>query len=55
MRRKVTGRSLGDLRAVVSGAGAAGIAVTKILLAAGIGDIAVADSRGHAAHRRAPS
>jgi len=43
---KVTGRTLGDLRAVVSGAGAAGVAVTKILLAAGIGDIAVADSRG---------
>ena len=31
---------------VVSGAGAAGVACTKILLAAGIGDIAVADSRG---------
>ena len=28
------------------GAGAAGVAVTKILLAAGIGDIAVADSKG---------
>jgi malate dehydrogenase (oxaloacetate-decarboxylating) len=42
----VTGRTLGDLRVVVSGAGAAGIACTKILLAAGIGDIAVADSRG---------
>ena len=43
---KVTGRSLGDLRAVVSGAGAAGIAVTDILLESGIGDIAVADSKG---------
>jgi malate dehydrogenase (oxaloacetate-decarboxylating) len=43
---RVTGRSLGDLRVVVSGAGAAGVACTKILLAAGIGDIAVADSRG---------
>jgi malate dehydrogenase (oxaloacetate-decarboxylating) len=42
----VTGRSLADLRVVVSGAGAAGVACTKILLAAGIGDIAVADSRG---------
>ncbi len=42
----VTGRSLGDLRVVVSGAGAAGVACTKILLAAGIGDIAVADSKG---------
>jgi malate dehydrogenase (oxaloacetate-decarboxylating) len=43
---RVTGRSLSDLRAVVSGAGAAGIAVTNILLEAGIGDIAVGDSRG---------
>jgi len=43
---RVTGRSLGDLRVVVSGAGAAGVACTRILLAAGIGDIAVADSRG---------
>ncbi len=43
---RVTGRGLGDLRVVVSGAGAAGVACTKILLAAGVGDIAVADSRG---------
>jgi malate dehydrogenase (oxaloacetate-decarboxylating) len=43
---RVTGRDLGDLRVVISGAGAAGVAVTRILLEAGIGDIAVADSRG---------
>jgi malate dehydrogenase (oxaloacetate-decarboxylating) len=43
---RVTRRELGDLRVVVSGAGAAGVACTKILLAAGIGDIAVADSKG---------
>jgi malate dehydrogenase (oxaloacetate-decarboxylating) len=43
---RVTGRGLEDLRVVVSGAGAAGVACTKILLAAGIGDVAVADSRG---------
>ncbi len=42
----VTGRELSQLRVVVSGAGAAGVACTRILLAAGIGDIAVADSRG---------
>ncbi|MGY1693363.1 NADP-dependent malic enzyme [Geodermatophilus sp. SYSU D00814] len=42
----VTGRGLGDLRVVVAGAGAAGVACTKILLEAGVGDIAVADSRG---------
>src|SRR5215210_183604 len=43
---KVVGRELGDLRVVVAGAGAAGVACTKILLGAGIGDISVADSRG---------
>jgi malate dehydrogenase (oxaloacetate-decarboxylating) len=42
----VTGRTLADLRVVVSGAGAAGVAVTKMLLDSGIGDIAVADSKG---------
>ena len=39
-------RPLSDLRVVVSGAGAAGVAVSKILLEAGIGDIAVGDSKG---------
>ena len=43
---RVVGRPLGELRVVVGGAGAAGVACTKILLEAGIGDIAVADSRG---------
>jgi malate dehydrogenase (oxaloacetate-decarboxylating) len=43
---KVVGRELGDLRVVVSGAGAAGVACTKILVEAGVGDIAVADSKG---------
>jgi malate dehydrogenase (oxaloacetate-decarboxylating) len=49
----LTGRPLGDLRVIVSGAGAAGVACTRILLAAGIGDIAVADSKGvlHAGRR----
>ena len=42
---------LSDLRVVVAGAGAAGVACTKILLEAGIGDIAVADSQGHPARR----
>jgi malate dehydrogenase (oxaloacetate-decarboxylating) len=42
----VTGKELADLRVVVSGAGASGIAVTKILLSAGVGDVAVADSKG---------
>jgi malate dehydrogenase (oxaloacetate-decarboxylating) len=43
---RVVGRPIGDLRVVVAGAGAAGVACTKILLEAGIGDIAVADSKG---------
>ncbi|KIH99902.1 malate dehydrogenase [Streptomonospora alba] len=43
---RLTGRSLADLRVVVSGAGAAGVAVTKMLVEGGIGDIAVADSKG---------
>ncbi len=43
---KVAGKALGDLRVVVAGAGASGVAVTKMLLAAGIGDIAVSDSKG---------
>jgi malate dehydrogenase (oxaloacetate-decarboxylating) len=43
---KVTGRQLADLRVVVSGAGAAGIAVSEILLTAGVTDIVILDSRG---------
>ncbi|MFC9644397.1 NADP-dependent malic enzyme [Streptomyces mirabilis] len=43
---KLTGRTLGDLRAVISGAGAAGVAIAKFLLEAGIGDVAVADRKG---------
>ena len=42
----VVGRELAGLRVVVSGAGAAGVACTEILLAAGISDIIVVDSRG---------
>ena len=39
-------RKVADLRIVVSGAGAAGVAVTRMLLAGGAGDIVVVDSRG---------
>ena len=42
----VVGRELSALRAVISGAGAAGVAIAKILLDAGIGDLTVVDSRG---------
>jgi malate dehydrogenase (oxaloacetate-decarboxylating) len=43
---RLTGRSLADLRVVMSGAGAAGMAIAAMLLEAGIVDLAVADSRG---------
>ncbi|HEY3752339.1 MAG TPA: malic enzyme-like NAD(P)-binding protein [Pseudonocardiaceae bacterium] len=42
----VTGRLLPDLRVVISGAGAAGVACANILLAAGVGDVTVLDSKG---------
>ena len=42
----VVEKRLDDLTVVVSGAGAAGVAVAKILLAAGIGEIVVVDSTG---------
>ncbi|MFF4653296.1 NADP-dependent malic enzyme [Streptomyces sp. NPDC001380] len=47
---RLGGRELGGLRAVVAGAGASGLAVARILLGAGIGDLVVCDSRG-ALHR----
>jgi malate dehydrogenase (oxaloacetate-decarboxylating) len=43
---KLTGRRLEDLKVLVIGLGAAGIAVTRILLAAGVREIIGADSRG---------
>ena len=42
----VQGRELGGLRIVISGAGAAGVACARILLAAGASDVTVLDSRG---------
>jgi malate dehydrogenase (oxaloacetate-decarboxylating) len=42
----LTGRDLDSCRIVVSGAGAAGVAVTRMLLAAGARDVAVVDRRG---------
>ena len=43
---RVVGRDLATLDVVVSGAGAAGVAVTKILLLAGVGNVVVVDSAG---------
>ena len=42
----VAGRDLAGLRIVISGAGAAGVACARILLAAGATDVVVLDSRG---------
>ncbi|MGW6932814.1 NAD(P)-dependent malic enzyme [Lentzea sp. NPDC054927] len=42
----VLSKNIGDQRVVISGAGAAGIAIAKILIAAGAGDITLLDSRG---------
>ena len=47
---RVVGKASSDVRIVVTGVGAAGIAVTKTLLAAGAADIVGCDRRG----RRAP-
>jgi malate dehydrogenase (oxaloacetate-decarboxylating) len=43
---RITGRQVGEARVVISGAGAAGVAVARILLAAGVSDLAVTDRRG---------
>ncbi|BAH54307.1 NAD(P)-dependent malic enzyme [Rhodococcus opacus] len=43
---KVQDRDLSTLRVVISGAGAAGVACANILLAAGIADVTVLDSKG---------
>jgi malate dehydrogenase (oxaloacetate-decarboxylating) len=43
---QVVDKPLAEVTVVVSGAGAAGVAVSKILLAAGVRDVVVVDSRG---------
>jgi malate dehydrogenase (oxaloacetate-decarboxylating) len=43
---KLLGRDMPSLRMVVTGAGAAGVACTNLLLAMGVSDITVLDSRG---------
>ena len=48
----LTGRTPGTARVVISGAGAAGVAVARILLEAGVGDIAVVDRQGVLNSRR---
>ncbi len=43
---RLTGRTASSTRVVISGAGAAGVAIAKILLEAGIEDLAVTDRKG---------
>jgi malate dehydrogenase (oxaloacetate-decarboxylating) len=43
---RVQSRAMTGLRVVVSGAGAAGVAVTRLLQRAGVADVVVCDSRG---------
>lgn len=43
---RLVGKELGAVRTVISGAGAAGVAVAKILLAAGMSDVIVCDRQG---------
>jgi malate dehydrogenase (oxaloacetate-decarboxylating) len=50
---RVVGKELGDIRVVVAGVGAAGVAVTKTLLTAGVRDVVGCDREG-ALHRDRP-
>lgn len=43
---KVTGRSLGQLKIVVNGAGSAGIAIAKMILRLGFGNVILCDKEG---------
>ena len=49
---KVVGKKLSDIRIVINGAGAAGTAIAKLLLAAGAGDVIVCDRTGAIHPRR---
>jgi malate dehydrogenase (oxaloacetate-decarboxylating) len=43
---RLTGRKMGDLRVVIAGVGAAGVAIGKILLAAGVAEVIGTDRQG---------
>ncbi len=43
---KIVGKEMGEIRMVVNGAGAAGLAIAGILAAVGVGQIIVCDSKG---------
>jgi malate dehydrogenase (oxaloacetate-decarboxylating) len=50
---RVVGKDMGSVRVVMSGAGAAGTAILRLLLAAGVKDVVVADVEG-VIHRERP-
>ncbi len=43
---KVVGKDIGSIRAVTCGAGAAGVAIVKLLLKMGLGDVVMCDRKG---------
>ncbi len=43
---KVTGRTMGNLRVAISGAGSAGISIAKMILRLGFGDVILCDKEG---------
>jgi len=43
---KLTGRKLADISVVISGAGAAGVAIIKLLMAMGLSNVIMCDSKG---------
>jgi malate dehydrogenase (oxaloacetate-decarboxylating) len=43
---KITGRDIGDVSVVINGSGAAGIAVTRLLLSVGLKDVVLCDRMG---------
>lgn len=51
---ELLGRKLGDLKVVITGAGAAGVATAKMLIAAGVRHIVMVDSRGIIHAERSP-
>ncbi|MEX2600214.1 MAG: NAD-dependent malic enzyme [Balneolaceae bacterium] len=51
---KVTGKKLTNLRVVIAGAGAAGVAITRILLEAGVKEILCCDRNGIISRDRIP-
>ncbi|MEX0685029.1 MAG: malic enzyme-like NAD(P)-binding protein, partial [Balneolales bacterium] len=51
---KVVNKQLSDIRVVIVGSGAAGVAITRILLAAGVKDIICCDRKGIISRERLP-